>query len=165
MPAAGAPPGRRLGNPAAWLATWFGSGLLPGAPGTWGSLAALPFAWLILVELGPWALLAAAALVFAVGLWCSARYASGRGQSDPAEVVIDEVAGQWLTLTVAVPGELWHFAVGFVLFRFFDIVKPWPVSLAERRLAGGLGIMADDVVAAVYAIIASYLLFNISVNS
>ncbi len=148
-------------DPASWLATWFGAGLLPGAPGTWGSLAALPFAWLILAELGPFGLLAAAAIVFALGLWASARYISGREDKDPAEVVIDEVAGQWLALTVAAPGEAWHFAVGFVLFRLFDIAKTWPARRAERGLAGGLGIMTDDLVAGVYAAIVGYLAFNV----
>jgi phosphatidylglycerophosphatase A len=143
-------------DPASWLATWFGAGLLPAAPGTWGSLAALPFAWVILTGPGPWALLAAAAIVFALGLWASGRYISGRDDKDPAAVVIDEVAGQWLALTLAAPGDVWQFAVGFLLFRLFDISKPWPAGYAERRLPGGLGIMADDLVAGAYAAIVGY---------
>lgn len=161
MNASGVPSRFDRRDPASWIATWFGAGLLPTAPGTWGSLAALPFAWVILVELGPWALLAAAAIVFALGLWASARYIAGRENKDPAEVVVDEVAGQWLALTVAVPGEAWHFIAGFVLFRLFDITKPWPARRAERRLAGGLGIMADDLVAGAYAAIVGYVGFKV----
>lgn len=130
------------------LATWFGSGLLPKAPGTWGSLAALPFAWLIVWAGGPIALACAAAAAFGIGWWASDIYAKGR--DDPGEVVIDEVAGQWLVL-IAAPLDPAIYALGFVLFRIADITKPWPAYLAERRLPGGLGIMADDIIAGVYA--------------
>lgn len=144
-------------GPAWLLATWFSAGLLPWAPGTWGSLAALPFAWLILDRLGwPW-LLAAAALVFAAGMWASARYMRASGQDDPGAIVIDEVAGQFIALAAASTAAI-DFAAGFVLFRLFDIVKPWPVNWAERRFAGGLGVMADDVLAGLYALAGVYLL-------
>lgn len=133
------------------IATWFGSGLLPRAPGTWGSLAALPFAAL-LVWFGGWPLLlAASGLLFVLGTWASERYARRLGKKDPSEIVVDEVLGQWLVL---LPWALDPFAylLGFAAFRVFDIAKPWPVSLADRRLAGGLGIMLDDVIAAGYAL-------------
>ena len=130
------------------LATGFGVGLLPKAPGTWGSLAALPCAWLIVWAGGPIALACAAAAAFGLGWWASEIYAKGR--SDPGEVVIDEVAGQWLVL-IAAPLDFGLYALGFVLFRLADITKPWPANWAERRLPGGLGIMADDSVAGVYA--------------
>lgn len=132
------------------LATWFGAGLLPRAPGTWGSLAALPFAWVIERFAGQGGLMCAAAAAFAVGCWAAARYERRVGQRDPQAVVIDEVAGQWLTLA-AVPASLGSYAAGLALFRAADILKPWPVRLAERRLPGGLGVMADDILAAVYA--------------
>jgi phosphatidylglycerophosphatase A len=140
-------------RPAAVLATWFGTGLLPVAPGTWGSLAALPFAWAIGGLGGRGALLAAALVAFAVGCWAAGEYERETGTKDPGAVVIDEVVGQWVTLAF-VPLSPWSTALGFVLFRAADIVKPWPASLAERRLEGGLGVMADDVVAGVYAGIA-----------
>jgi len=130
------------------LATWFGVGLLPKAPGTWGSLAALPCAWLIVWAGGPIALACATGAVFVLGWWASAIYAHGR--NDPGEVVIDEVAGQWLVLIVA-PLDPALYALGFVLFRLADITKPWPANWAERHLPGGLGIMADDIVAGAYA--------------
>jgi len=138
------------------LATWFGAGLMPKAPGTWGSLAALPFAWAILHYGGTWWLAGASLLVFLVGWWASAVYVAGAGTADPDEVVIDEVAGQWLTLLPAATLVWWHWAAGFALFRLFDIVKPWPVGWADRRVKGGLGVMLDDVIAALYAGLALY---------
>ena len=97
-------------------------------------------------------LLALSVLAFAIGWWASAFYIRDGRIQDPPEVVIDEVAGQSLTLAFApMPLGLPWIAAGFVAFRLFDIWKPWPVSLAERRLPGGLGIMADDIVAALYA--------------
>jgi phosphatidylglycerophosphatase A len=139
-----------LCDPAMLIATWFGAGLLPRAPGTWGSLAALPFAWLIAWAAGPPGLVAAALVLFPIGCWAAAATARRLGIHDPAIIVIDEVAGQWLTLAAA-PFDPLAYAAGFVLFRFFDVLKPWPVSWADRRIGGGLGIMLDDVLAAVYA--------------
>ena len=139
-----------LKRPFMLLATWFGSGLLPKAPGTWGSLAALPFAWVIQTTGGQAALLAAAAIAFLVGIWASDRMARDIGIKDPGAVVIDEVAGQWLTLAF-VPLSAWGYAAGFALFRLADITKPWPASWADRRVGGGLGIMLDDIVAGLYA--------------
>ncbi len=138
------------GHPAAWLATWFGSGLLPWAPGTWGSVAALPFAWAIYASTGPVGLAVATVIVFAVGTWAADVYARHDEDGDPGPVVIDEVAGQWMVLVVVEPGLI-VYAIGFALFRFADIVKPWPASWADRSLKGGLGIMLDDIFAAVYA--------------
>ncbi len=137
-------------HPAAVLATWFGSGLLPKAPGTWGSLAALPFAWVIVMFGGPIALAVATLVVFLVGWWAAARYVAASGQQDPGAIVIDEVAGQWLVL-IAAPQDLLSYGIGFVLFRIVDITKPWPANWADRTVHGGLGVMLDDVLAAVYA--------------
>ncbi len=137
-------------HPASLLATWFGAGLLPKAPGTWGSLAALPFGFAIASLAGPWGLLIAALVVLALGAWAAGVYAAHSGQDDPQTVVIDEVVGMWLAL---VPAALdpWLYALGFLAFRCFDIVKVWPANLIERRLKGGWGIMGDDVAAGVYA--------------
>ena len=144
-------------HPASLIATWFGSGLLPKAPGTWGSLAALPFAALISALGGPWSLLAASLLAFALGLWAAERYAESLGSADPGAVVIDEVAGMWLAL-VPLALDLPSYAIAFLFFRVFDIVKLWPANMVERRLKGGLGIMADDMVAGAYAAAASLAL-------
>ncbi len=137
------------------LATWFGAGLLPKAPGTWGSLAALPFAWIIAGWGGQAALGLATVIVTVVGWWAAELYSRQTGISDPSEVVIDEVAGQWLTLLV-VPPNPWFYLAGFALFRLFDIRKPWPVSWADRTLPGGLGIMVDDLFAGIYAAVVLY---------
>ena len=137
-------------HPAHLLATWFGCGLLPKAPGTWGSLAALPFAAALVWWGGPWLLLGASIALFAAGLWASERYAQGAATKDPGAVVVDEVVGQWLALVPAA-GVFWLYLPGFLAFRLFDIVKPWPVSWADRELGGGLGIMLDDVLAGLYA--------------
>lgn len=141
-------------HPASLIATWFGSGLLPIAPGTWGSAAALPFAaaivWASGPAAGPWVLLAASLLAFLVGLWASARYAEACDKDDPGPVVIDEVAGQWLTLVPAGLDPLLYL-VGFFAFRVFDVLKPWPANWMDRALKGGLGIMLDDMVAGLYA--------------
>ena len=143
------PEGVSFWNPAIFIATWMGSGLLPKAPGTWGSLAALPFAWVIADAFGWQGLAAATVLVFAVGTWASEVYVRRAGAEDPGQVVVDEVAGQWLVLVPVAPDPLLY-AIGFALFRLFDITKPWPVSWADRTIKGGFGVMLDDVLAAVY---------------
>jgi phosphatidylglycerophosphatase A len=135
---------------ASWSATWFGAGLLPWAPGTWGSLVALPLAWLLMATGGALLLLAAAVLVFALGLWAADRYMKAVGVHDPGAIVIDEVAGQWLTLAVA-PLDPLAYLLGFVLFRIADVLKPWPANWLDRRVGGAFGVMIDDVAAAVYA--------------
>ena len=121
-------------------------------PGTWGSLVALPVAWAIAALAGPAGLAAAAILAFALGWWAAAKLAATSGEADPEFIVIDEVAAQWLAL-VAAPLDWRIYLASFLLFRVFDIWKPWPVRAVERRVAGGLGIMLDDVVAALYALI------------
>jgi phosphatidylglycerophosphatase A len=132
------------------LGTWFGAGLLPVMPGTWGSLAALPCAWAIRSLSGVAGLAIAAAIIFAVGCWAAATIAKASGIKDPGAIVIDEVAAQWLVLLPA-PLDPLSYAAAFLLFRIFDIWKPWPVRWADRHIHGGLGIMLDDVLAAVYA--------------
>lgn len=159
-------------HPASLIATWFGSGLLPKFPGTWGSLAALPFAALIVWFGGPWLLAAAALAAFVVGLWASELYTRASGEKDPGAVVIDEVAGLWLALipaallpAAAVPAMLdWRlFAIGFAAFRFFDITKVWPANLADRKLKGCWGIMTDDIIAGCYAAAVTYGLSRVLV--
>ena len=137
-------------HPATLLATWFGSGLVRVAPGTCGSLAALPFAAGLAFVGGPWLLGLATAAAFAAGLWASTRYAGAAGQSDPGAVVIDEVAGLWLAL-VLLPLEPGPYLLAFLAFRLFDITKPWPIGWVERSLPGAWGIMADDLVAGLIA--------------
>lgn len=143
-------------HPAFVLSTWFGAGLMPIAPGTWGSAAALPFAWLIVWLGGPWALMVAAFAAFGVGIWAAEVYGRHAGVKDASPIVIDEVAGQWLTLVPAALDPL-AYLIGFLLFRLADIAKPWPASWADRALQGGLGVMLDDIFAGLYAAAALYV--------
>ena len=140
--------------PVLLFVTWLGSGLSPKMPGTAGSLAALPFAALIVwgsgPQWGPWVLSGAAVLLFFLGWWASNIYIGHTGGEDPKEVVVDEVAGQWLALVPAALDPV-LFVLAFVMFRLFDILKPWPVGWADRCLPGGLGIMADDMLAGAMA--------------
>ncbi len=133
-------------------ATWFGTGLLPKAPGTWGSLAALPMAWLIAERFGSIALVAAGLVVFLVGMWAVKIYLDRSEDKDPGVIVIDEVAGQLLALVPAGLDPL-AFGLGFIAFRIFDVIKPWPIGALERRLGGALGVMADDLAAALYVVV------------
>jgi phosphatidylglycerophosphatase A len=139
------------------LAIWFGFGRLRPAPGSWGSAAALPLAWLCWQLGGTWAVVLTALLVFVVGIPASESYRRASGKEDPSEVVIDEVAGQLLTLVVVPPGLL-SYALGFLFFRVFDILKPGPVGWADRKVKGGLGIMLDDLIAGSLAALILYAL-------
>lgn len=137
-------------HPATWLATWGGSGLMRPAPGTWGSIAALPFGIALLFFGGMPALLAGLAVVLIVGLWACREIERMTGDHDASYIVIDEVAGIFIAL---IPAGLSPLSVlaAFVLFRFFDILKPWPVSWLDRELPGAWGVMLDDVMAGIYA--------------
>lgn len=137
-----------------WVAVWFGAGLAPVASGTAGSLAALPLGWLILWATAPsgWLWLAlAAVLLFPVGVWAATRHDRATGGHDSSEIVVDEVVGQWLALLPAAWSVWWHILLAFVLFRLFDVLKPWPVGWADRQLPGGWGVMTDDVLAGLWA--------------
>lgn len=142
-------------TPARLIAGGFGAGWLPKAPGTWGSLAALLPAAAVQYAGGPLALAIATAGVAFIGLW--AIQACGESDADPGWIVIDEVTGQWLAL---LPAALdWRlYVAGFVLFRLFDIAKPWPIGWADRALPGAAGIMTDDLLAGIYAAVGVGLL-------
>ena len=143
------------------IATFFYVGLMPKAPGTWGSLAALPFA-VIIFAIGSFpALLIATIAAFFIGWWATTQHTANTGNHDPGEVVIDEVVGQWITL-FPLAGMLWLWEVplvilpwpgliaGLMFFRFFDILKPWPVSWADKKETP-FGVMLDDVIAGIMA--------------
>ncbi len=145
-----------------FIATFFYVGLLPAAPGTWGSAAAIPVAW-ALHELGGFNLLAMATVaVTLIGWWATALATRGKEDHDPGEIVIDEVAGMFVALLPVSLGAghagagfwaLWPGVVAaFVLFRLFDIRKPGPVGWADRR-GDALGVMLDDVIAGIFAAI------------
>jgi len=145
-----------LRHPEVLLATGFGIGLLPWAPGTWASLASLPAAWAIFELAGPVGLATAAVVACVVGAWVADACVRRAGAGDPGAIVIDEIAGQWLVLLAVSPDPLLY-GLGFALFRAADIWKPWPVSWADDNVKGGLGVMLDDVLAAIYAGLALYV--------
>lgn len=133
------------------LATWFGAGMSPKAPGTVGTIASFVlWAPLVLLDTAWWMRLAAVVVVFVVGVVVSDIVVRVRGE-DPQLVVIDEVAGMGLTLVIA-PASVVSLLVGFLLFRLLDITKPGPVGLADRRVKGGLGVMLDDMIAGALAL-------------
>lgn len=136
-------------NPVYFLAFGFGSGLSPIAPGTCGTLAAIPLYWLLSYSLLPIYLLVTC-VAFAVGVKVSDIVSHDLGEHDYKGIVWDEIVGYWLTMFMA-PKGLWWVIAGFVLFRLFDIWKPWPISWVDQRVKGGLGIMVDDVLAAIPA--------------
>jgi phosphatidylglycerophosphatase A len=143
-------------HPAKFIGTWFGVGLSPKAPGTMGSIAALPFAYTIQLYGGNMALFIAAVIAFIVGMVACEKYLPYTDALDPREMVIDEVHGQWLLLSL-MPATLVSYGIGLALFRLFDILKPWPISLADRKIHGGFGVMFDDTLAAVYPIALAWL--------
>lgn len=136
------------GKVALILATWFGAGLAPAAPGTFGTLAGVPLV-LLYGLYGGWSEAFVTAVVTLAAVWSSGRAVDLLGRGDPPEVVIDEVAGLLVTMFL-VPVSPLNMVLGFILFRFFDIVKPWPVRQAEA-LRGGYGVVADDLLSGVYA--------------
>lgn len=132
-----------------WLAVWFGCGLARRAPGTWGTVGALPFG-IAFMYYGGWPLLLGAAVVVSIaGYYAAATYERVTGMHDAGAVVVDEVAGMWLTLCAATLTPL-SIVLAFILFRGFDILKPWPVSWADN-LPGAKGVMLDDILAGILA--------------
>ena len=149
-------PTKFLLNPLHLLSLGFGSGLAPKAPGTCGTLIAVPL-YLLLVQLPPVWYLLAVLLAFGFGVFLCEYTSRALGVHDHPGIVWDELVGYWITM-IAVPAEWLWILVGFVLFRVFDIWKPWPVRIADKTLKGGFGIMIDDVLAGVYAFICLHLL-------
>jgi phosphatidylglycerophosphatase A len=140
---------RQLLNPSCFIALGFGSGLSPVAPGTAGTLAAIPV-YLLLQDLSLAAYVVAVLVLFGGGVLVCGYTAGRLGVHDHPAIVWDEVVGYLVTMTAAPSGWAW-IAAGFVLFRLFDILKPWPIGWLDRRLHGGAGIMLDDVIAGVFA--------------
>jgi len=157
------------------IATWFGSGLLPKAPGTWGSLAAIPFAYLFSIYTCPYAQLFGITALFFIGICVSDKIEESAQIKDPGFIVVDEVVGQWMALlplpflyTIIDNNSFYLYSVpiavaGFLVFRLFDIWKPWPVNYADKNIPGGYGIMFDDVIAGMYALIVTSVLTAVMV--
>jgi phosphatidylglycerophosphatase A len=143
------PPAHLLRHPLDLLALGFGSGLLPKAPGTAGTVVGIPF-YLLLQPLAVTWYLVAVAVLFALGVAACTHAARRLGVHDHPGIVWDEIVGYLVTMILAPAGWQW-IVTGFVLFRCFDILKPWPIRWFDRRVHGGLGIMLDDLVAGLFA--------------
>ena len=139
-------------HPAHFLSFGFGIGLIRFAPGTFGTLLALPLYWYALRDYATGAAFLILALLFAVGVWACAITGRNLGVADHGAMVWDEVVAFLLILLIAPEGPGWQ-AAAFFLFRFFDVVKPSPIREFERRVKGGFGVMADDVLAAGYTLL------------
>ena len=140
---------RKLDTLARWIATWFGVGFTPKAPGTAGAAAALPVHW-CLVQAGAASELVAIALICCLGVWSAEKVRYFMAEDDPQIIVVDEVAGTLIALFVAgndIPAQM----IAFIAFRFFDIFKPWPIHRLEHLPHGGVAIMADDIFAGLLA--------------
>lgn len=147
-----------LGSVSGFLAFGFGSGLAPKAPGTWGTLAAVPF--LFLWQYLPWpAYLLMLVTTFALGVYICQSVSNKLGVHDHGGIVWDEFVGLWLTFFMV---ELtWEsILIGFVLFRIFDILKPFPIKWLDKKVKGGFGIMIDDILAGVFAAVILQILMT-----
>ena len=141
----------KLSNPVHFLALGFGSGLIKPAPGTWGTLAAVPVYLLIAMITGHWLVYAGIVIIaFLVGIYLCGKTADDVGVHDHGAIVWDEFVGLWITLFM-VPLNFTTLLLGFVLFRFFDILKPLGIRYLDKNIKGGTGVMLDDVLAGIYA--------------
>lgn len=142
-----------ISHPAHFIALGFGAGLAPKAPGTFGSLAALPLFWLLLQGgLNLPAMLLVITAGFMLGIWACAVTGKDLGVSDHGGIVWDEIIAMWLVLAFTPIDWIW-WLVAFGLFRFFDILKPWPIRWFDTHLKNGFGVMFDDLLAALYALL------------
>ncbi len=143
-------PGIRMRNPVHFLALGFGLGLAPKAPGTFGTLAALPF-FLLMADLSVPVYLGILLVMALVGIYLCDRTARDMGEHDHPAIVWDEVVGM-LIATLCLPAGWGWLLAAFLAFRFFDVLKPWPIRLLDRHVHGGFGIMIDDVLAGIFAL-------------
>jgi phosphatidylglycerophosphatase A len=149
-------PNFRVVHPVHFLALGFGSGLAPWMPGTFGTLAAIPV-YLLVAQLPLGYYVALTVALFAVGVWLCDVTARDAGVHDHPSIVWDEIVGFLITM-LAVPPTWYSVLAGFLLFRLFDILKPWPIRLLDRYVKGGFGIMVDDAVAGLFALPLVHLL-------
>ena len=145
-----------LANPIHFLALGFGSGLAPKAPGTFGTIAAVPLVCLLAYSTTLTGYLLVTLIASVLGIWLCGRTAKDMMVHDDSSIVWDEIAGLLITM-IAVPLSWQTLLLGFVLFRIFDILKPWPISYLDARVHGGFGIMIDDILAGMFALILMHI--------
>ncbi|SVA05641.1 uncharacterized protein METZ01_LOCUS58495 [marine metagenome] len=134
-----------------WIATCFKVGYLPLAPGTWGSVFAILLWWVLLKDLNTFIFGVVIIIFLLIGIVVSNIIIDQSGDHDPSHIIIDELVGQWLALFL-LPEGFFNIAISFILFRFFDIIKPWPIRLIEK-LPKGLGVMSDDLTAGLITLV------------
>ncbi len=134
-----------------WIATCFKVGYLPLAPGTWGSAFAILLWWVLLKDLNAYVFGVIIIIFLLIGIVVSNIIIDQSGNHDPSYIIIDELVGQWLAL-LFLPEGFFNIAIAFILFRFFDIIKPWPIRLIEK-LPKGLGVMSDDLTAGLITLV------------
>tara|TARA_R110002012_G_scaffold50299_1_gene130182 strand:- start:1155 stop:1643 length:489 start_codon:yes stop_codon:yes gene_type:complete len=145
-----------LANPIHFLALGFGSGLAPKAPGTFGTIAAVPLVCLLAYSTTLTGYLLVTLIASVIGIWLCGKTAKDMMVHDDSSIVWDEIAGLLITM-IAVPLSWQTLLLGFVLFRIFDILKPWPISYLDARVHGGFGIMIDDILAGFFALILMHI--------
>ncbi len=153
-------------NPIHFIAFGLGTGASPYAPGTVGTLLGIPLVWLM-AGLSIWVYLLITVALYFFGVWVCNKTSNDIGVHDHSGIVIDEVVGYLITM-ILIPVNLWTLALGFLAFRFFDIIKPWPIRWLDKHVHGGTGIMIDDVLAGVFALIVMHvtnLYFDLSAIS
>lgn len=158
----------RYVHPAFWICTGFGSGLIRPAPGTWGSLAALLFALPLFNSSFAREILLLLILFATIsGVFAANTWQHHTGSHDDGRIVIDEFAGMWIAMLPLTVAELYtptNLVLSFVLFRFFDIIKPWPIGWLDKHISGGHGVMIDDVIAGIFAAISLVIIIIIAVK-
>jgi phosphatidylglycerophosphatase A len=155
-----------LSHPAHFVAFGFGAGLAPKAPGTFGTLLALPIYLASHALGGVYVVTVLVVVLFGLGVWASAKAGKSLGVADHGGIVIDEIAAFVLVMAFVPSGAhfwLWTL-VAFAAFRVFDIVKPWPIGLADRKIKGGFGVMFDDLLAALLTIVFILTLRALTIN-
>ncbi len=145
-----------LSSPIHFFAFGFGSGLAPFAPGTFGTLAAVPL-YLLMINFGLSLYLLMTLISIVIGFWLCGKSSEMLGVHDHSGIVWDEFAGFFITM-IAAPKSWQWIVLGFALFRLFDIWKPWPIHIVDKKVQGGVGIMMDDVIAGIYALVVLQLI-------
>lgn len=136
-----------------WLATWFKSGVITPMSGTWGTLFSMPLVYIVYMLFGFAGIAIASLVIFFIGLWAANKFEKESKTHDNSMIVIDETAGV-LVGALALNGTLLSFILLFFLFRFFDVIKPWPIGWLDKKVDGGFGVMIDDVIAGLFTAIA-----------
>lgn len=151
-----------LADPVIFLAFGFGSGLSPVAPGTFGTLVAFPLYWALSGIMSKEVFLGVVFAFYVIGIYFCEKAGKFSGEADHSGIVWDEIVAMLLIL-VLVPQSFWSFSMAFVIFRFFDIIKPWPIYIFDQKFKNGFGVMFDDLLAAIYTLVCFFIYQLVSI--